>query len=63
MPIKTTTRNQIPLVRMAIRTSLQTINAGESLQEREPIYTAGGNVHQQQPKDNHQMPEKSYQES
>ena len=49
MPIKTTTRNQIPPVRMAILTSLQTINAGEGLQEREPTYTAGGNVHRQQP--------------
>ena len=49
MPIKTTTRNQIPPVRMAILTSLQTINAGEGLQETEPTYTAGGNVHRQQP--------------
>ena len=35
-------------VRMAIHTSLQAINVGESQQMREPPYTVGGNAHWQQ---------------
>ena len=45
MPIKITMRNQIPPVRIAILTSLQTINEGESLEEREPTYTVGGYIY------------------
>ena len=41
------TTNTIP-VRMAIHTSLQAINVGESQQVREPPYTVGGNAHWQQ---------------
>jgi len=32
------------LVRMAISRSLQTINAGEGMEKREPSYTVGGNA-------------------
>ena len=45
MPIKITMRNQIPPVRIAILTSLQTINEGESLEGREPTYTVGGYIY------------------
>ena len=38
------TTNTIP-VRMAIHTSLQATNVGESQQVREPPYTVGGNAH------------------
>ena len=44
MPIKITVRNQIPPDRIAILTSLQTINEGDSLEEREPTYTVGGYI-------------------
>ena len=32
------------LVRMAVFRSLQTINAGEGMEKREPSYTVGGNA-------------------
>ena len=44
MQIKTTVRYHLTPVRMAIIKSLQTINAGESVEKRECSYTAGGNV-------------------
>ena len=42
MQIKTTMRYHLTLVRMAITKNLQTINAGESVEKREPSYTVGG---------------------
>ena len=54
-------RNQIPPVRMAILTSLQTINGEESLEEREPpplllvgMYTGNASL-----MDSFPMPEKN----
>ena len=45
MQIKTTVRYHLTPVRMVIiKTSLQTINAGECVEKREPSYTVGGNV-------------------
>ena len=45
MQIKTTMRYHLILVRMAaIKKSLQTINAGEGVEKREPSYTVGGNA-------------------
>ena len=44
MQIKTTTRYHLTVVRMAIIKSLQTRNAGEGVEKREPSYTVGGNV-------------------
>ena len=44
MQIKTTMRNHLTLVRMAIIKSLQTINAGEGVEKREPSYTVGGSA-------------------
>ena len=44
MKTKTTVRYHLTLARMATSKSLQTINAGESVEKREPYYTAGGNV-------------------
>ena len=44
MQIKTTMRYHLTLVRMAISKNLQTINAGEGLEKREPSYTVGENV-------------------
>ena len=46
MQIKTTTRYHLTLVRMARAPSksLQIINAGESVEKREPSYTVGGNT-------------------
>ena len=44
MQIKTTMRYQHTLVRMTIIKSLQTINAGEGVEKREPSCTVGGNV-------------------
>ena len=38
MQIKTTMRYHLTLIRMAIIKSLQTINAGESVEKREPSY-------------------------
>ena len=37
-------RYHLTPVRMAIIKSLQTINAGEGVEEGEPSYTVGGNV-------------------
>ena len=42
--IKTTMRYHLTPVRMAISKSLQTINAGEGVEKREPSYTVDGNV-------------------
>ena len=43
MQIKTTMRYHLTPVRMTIK-NLQTINAGEGVEKREPTYTVGGNV-------------------
>ena len=52
MQIKTTMRYHFMAVRMAAikkstkkKKSLQTINAGEGAEKREPFYTVGGNAH------------------
>ena len=42
--IKTTVRYHFTPVRMAAIQSLQKINAGESVEKREPSYTVGGNA-------------------
>ena len=42
--IKTTMRYHLTPVRMGIIKNLQTINAGESVEKREPSCTVGGNV-------------------
>ena len=45
MEIITTIRDQLTLVRMAtIKKNLQTINAREDVEKREPSYTVSGNV-------------------
>ena len=45
MQIKTTMRYHLTPVRRAIiQKNLQTINAAESVEKREPSYTVGGNV-------------------
>ena len=44
MQIKTTMRYHLTPVRMAIIKKLQTINAGEGVEKREPSCTIGGNV-------------------
>ena len=44
MQIKTTMRYHLTPVRMAIIKNLQTINAGEGVEKREPSCTVGGNV-------------------
>ena len=44
MQIKTTMTYHLTPVRMAIIKNLQTINAGEGVEEREPSCTVGGNV-------------------
>ena len=44
MQIKTTMRYHLTLVRMAAIKSLQTINAGEGVEKREPSYTVAGNA-------------------
>ena len=45
MQIKTTVRYHFTPVRMAaVKKSLQTINAGEGVEKREPSYTVGGNA-------------------
>ena len=44
MQIKTTMRYYLMLVRIAAIKNLQTINARECVEEREPSYTVGGNV-------------------
>ena len=44
MQIKTTMRYHFIPVRMAIIKNLQTINAGEGVEKREPSCTVGGNI-------------------
>ena len=44
MQIKTTMRYHLTPVRMAIIKNLQTVNAGEGVEKREPSCTVGGNV-------------------
>ena len=44
MQIKTTMRYHLTPVRMAIIKNLQTKNAGEGVEKREPSCTVGGNV-------------------
>ena len=44
MEIKTTMKYQFTPVRMAAIKSLQAINAGEGVEERETSYTVGGNA-------------------
>ena len=44
MPIKTTMRYHLMLVRMATIKDRQTINAGKGVEKREPSYTIGGNA-------------------
>ena len=44
MQIKTTMRYYLILIRMVAIKKLQTINAGEDVEKREPSYTVGGNA-------------------
>ena len=44
MQIKTTMRYHFAPVKMVIIKNLQTTNAGEGVERREPSYTVGGNV-------------------
>ena len=44
MQIKNTMRYHFTPVRMAAIQNLQTINAGEGVEKREPSYTVGGNA-------------------
>ena len=45
MQVKTTMRYHLTLIRMAIiKKNLQTINAREDVEKREPSYTVSGNV-------------------
>ena len=44
MKIKTAMKYHLTPARMAIIKNLQTINAGEAVEKREPSYTARGNV-------------------
>jgi len=44
MQIKTTVKYHLTPIRMASLKSLQTINTGEDVVEREPSYTVGRNV-------------------
>ena len=44
MKIKATIKYQLTPVRMAITKNLQTINAGEGVEKREPSYTVGRNL-------------------
>ena len=44
MQIKTTMRYHLTQVRMVLSQNLQTINAGEDVEKREPSYTVGGNA-------------------
>ena len=43
MQIKATMRYHLTPVRMAASESLQTMNAGDNVKNREPSYTVGGN--------------------
>ena len=44
MQVKTTVRDHLTPVRMAIVQNLQTLNAGEGVEKREPSCTVGGSV-------------------
>ena len=44
MQMRTTKRYQLTPVRIAIIKNLETINAGESVEKREPFCTVGGNI-------------------
>ena len=44
MHIKTTMRYHLMRVRMAIIKNLETTDAGEDVEEKEPFYTVGGSV-------------------
>ena len=44
MQIKTTMRYHLTPVRRPLSKNLQTINAGEGVEKREPSYTVGGNA-------------------
>ena len=44
MQFKTTMRYHFMPVRMAAIQSLQTINAGEAVEKKQPSYTVGGNA-------------------
>ena len=44
MQIKTTMRYHLTQVRMTMSKSLQTINAGEGMEKKEPSYTFGGDA-------------------
>ena len=44
MQIKTTIKYHFTSVRMALSKNLQTINADEDVEKREPFYTGDGNV-------------------
>ena len=44
MQIKTLRRYHLTPVRMALIKSLQTVNAGEGAEKKEPSYTVGGNA-------------------
>ena len=44
MQIKTTVRYHLMLVRMAMIKNLQTVNAGEGVEKREPSYNVCGNA-------------------
>ena len=44
MQIKTTMRYYLILIRMVAIKKLQTINAGEDVEKREPSYPVGGNA-------------------
>ena len=44
MQIESTVRYYLTLIRMAIIENLQTINAGDSVEKREPSYAVDANV-------------------
>ena len=44
MQIQTTLRYPLTLVRMVVTQNLQTINAGEGVEKREPSHIVGGNA-------------------
>ena len=49
MQIKTTVRHPLTLVRLAIIKNLQTTNAGEGVERKEPSGNVGGNVNWYRP--------------